>query len=179
MRKLSTIGIRLALGFLICFLGYTTSAQPTAMDAELQMEEKQYPAAIASYTSLIEEADSGNVAVLHFNRGLAYYHTHQYHSAAKDMERYILLGENGLPFTNDAYYIAGLMAEERGYYEGAVVMYKEIQKTNGDYKDVNKRIKKYHLSVWVSKYWYYMIAMALFTFIIIALLSTVLSSKRS
>lgn len=178
MRKLSTIGTRLALGFLICFLGKSAHAQPTPQEAVQQLEAKQYDVAIASFTSLIQ-AGSDSLELLHFNRGLAYYYTQQYDSATKDMERYILLAQAPAAHTNDAYYISGLMAEERGYWDGANVLYEEIQKTDGDYKDVNKRIKRYHLSVWVSKYWYYMIAMALITFIVIALLSSVLSSKRS
>lgn len=177
MRKLSNIGTRLGLGFLICFSGIAVHAQPTAQEAVQQLEAKQYDAAILSFTSLID-AGSDSLELLHFNRGLAYYYAQQYDSAAKDMERYILLAEEPAPYTNDAYYIAALIAEERGRMEGAVVMYEEIQKTDPDYKDVNKRIKKYRLSVFISKYWYYMIAMALLTFIVIALLSSVLSSKR-
>lgn len=178
MRKLSTIGTRLALGFLICFLSTYTNAQPTAIDAALQLEGKQYDAAILSYTSLIETADDEYATVLHFNRALAYYYSQQYDSAETDLNRSIILDEP-CPHCNEAIYIAALIQEEKGNWQKALSLFESIQKDVPDYKDVNKRIKRYHLSVWISKYWYYMIAMALITFIVIALLSSVLSSKRS
>lgn len=177
MRKLSTIGTRLALGFLICFLVNIVSAQPNADEAMQQLEAKQYDAAIASYTSLIETADDDYATILHFNRALAYYHSQQYDSAEADLNRSIILDEP-CPHCNEAIYIAALIQEEKGNLQRALSLFEDIQKDSPDYKDVNKRIKRYHLSVWISKYWYYMIAMALITFIVIALLSSVLSSKR-
>ena len=177
MRKLSNIGMRLALGFLICFLVGTAFAQPTAEEATQQLAAKQYDAAIASYTSLMKGADGDYASVLHFNRGLAYYYTQQYDSAIKDFQNSIIL-DAPCPNCYDAIYMMALALEEKGNLEGSLLLLKQIQNDVPDYKDVDKRIKKHEVSVFISKYWYYMIAMALLTFIVIALLSSVLSSKR-
>lgn len=177
MRRLSNIGKCLALGFLICFLGTPSYAQPTTEEAIQQLESKQYDAAIASFTSLID-AGAEDVNPLYFNRGLAYYYTEQYDSAAVDFERSIVTHDI-CGHCNDVKYMNALVLERKGNVEGALLLLQEIQNDVPDYKDVNKRIKKYRISVFISKYWYYMIAMALLTFIVIALLSSVLSSKRS
>lgn len=176
MRKLSNIGMRLALGFLICFLASAVAAQPTAEEAIQQLASKQYDAAIASFTSLID-GGTEDVKPLYFNRGLAYYYTEQYDSAVLDFER-SMISDGPCAHCTDVQYITALILEEKGNLEGSLLLLKQIQNDVPDYKDVNKRIKKYEVSVFISKYWYYMIAMALLTFIVIALLSSVLSSKR-
>lgn len=176
MRKLSNIGKHLALGFLICFLAGTASAQPTAEEALGQLEAKQYDAAIASFTSLID-GGAEDVKPLYFNRGLAYYYTEQYDSAVVDFDR-SMITDGPCAHCNDVQYMTALILEEKGNLEGSLLLLRQIQNDVPDYKDVNKRIKKYEVSVLISKYWYYMIAMALLTFIVIALLSSVLSSKR-
>jgi tetratricopeptide (TPR) repeat protein len=176
MRKLSNIGMRLALGFLICFLVSAVAAQPTAEEATQQLTAKQYDAAIVSFSSLID-GGAEDVKPLYFNRGLAYYYTQQYDSATADFER-SMINDAPCAHCTDVQYITALILEEKGNLEGSLLLLKQIQNDVPDYKDVDKRIKKYEVSVFISKYWYYMIAMALLTFIVIALLSSVLSSKR-
>ena len=176
MRKLSNIGMRLALGFLICFLAGTASGQPTAEEATQLLEAKQYDAAIASFTALID-GGAADIKPLYFNRGLAYYYTQQYDSATADFER-SMISDGPCAHCNDVQYMTALILEEKGNLEGSLLLLKQIQNDVPDYKDVDKRIKKHEVSVFISKYWYYMIAMALLTFIVIALLSSVLSSKR-
>jgi|GEM_PF-2503538 len=175
MRKPGNIGISLLLGFLILCLWPPLAAQATQADALKQIEGEEYDSAIVSFTELINQ--NPETRELYFNRGLAYYYTQNYDSAKRDFDYSIVL-DAPYPHCLDATYMLCLIEQQLGNYHNALQGYKILEKHSPGYKDVNKRIKICKAIVYVSENWYYMIAIAVIFFIIIALLSSIFSAKR-
>lgn len=175
MRKPGNIGISLLLGFLILCLCHPLTAQTTQAEALKQIETEQYDSAIVSFTELINQ--NPETRELYFNRGLAYYYTQNFDSAEHDFENSIVL-DSPCPHCQDAVYMSCLIYQQLGNYHKALSGYKILESQSPGYKDVNKRIKICNAIVYISENWYYMIAIAVIFFIIIALLSSILSAKR-
>jgi hypothetical protein len=72
-----------------------------------------------------------------------------------------------------------LSLEKAGEFQKALSEFEEISKRNSGYADIDKRIKSYYFTVYLSKYWYYMLAMLLITVLIITLVGKSFSYRKS
>jgi tetratricopeptide (TPR) repeat protein len=137
-----------------------------------QLEHLQYDSALIGFDSLIQ--NNPGEKELYFNRGLAHYHLKQFDSAAADFNQCLAMDSN----FSDAAYMLGLSLGESGKIEAALKVLKTVPQQNKNYNHAQKCIKTYRIAVFISKAWYYMIAMALVVFIMIALVTGLLSTKK-
>jgi tetratricopeptide (TPR) repeat protein len=109
-----------------------------------------------------------------YNRGLVYYKAQDYSEAILSLDSSLALD----PEFIDARYVKALSLEKAGEFEKALAELEEINKTSPGFGDVDKRIRSYYLTVYLSKYWYYMIALLLITVLIMTLVGKTISYRK-
>ncbi|MCW5907811.1 MAG: tetratricopeptide repeat protein [Chitinophagales bacterium] len=158
--------------FLLLFFCEDSSAQPTAAVAENYFAQQQFDSALSVYNQLIQEYP--DTLSLYFNRGLCYYKLNQPAKAGADFN-YVLAQDS---LNKEALYLKALALEQNGEQEAAIKTFEKLFAIDENYNDVAKRIKNYRLAVYLSRNWYYMIAMALLVIIFLATVVTLKASRR-
>lgn len=147
-------------------------AQTKAIVAENYFTHQQFDSAILVYNQLIEEYP--DTLSLYFNRGLCYYKLNQPAKAVADFD-YILMHDS---LHKEALYLKALSLEQSRKQPAALNTLEKLYELDKNYNDVAKRIKNYRLAVYLSRNWYYMIAMALLVIIFLATVVTLKTSRR-
>lgn len=163
---------RLCALFLFFSICHSTQAQLSAINAENYFAQQQFDSAISIYNQLIEEYP--DTLTLYFNRGLCYYKLNQPKEAIADFD-YVLTQDS---VNKEALYLKALSLEQKGEREASVKVLERLRAIDENYNDVGKRIKKYRLAVYLSRNWYYMVAMALLVIIFLATVVTLKTSRR-
>jgi tetratricopeptide (TPR) repeat protein len=109
-----------------------------------------------------------------YNRGLVSYKAGQYSEALLSLDSALFLDST----LTDARYVKALSLEKSGNLKKALREFQEIDKRNPGYGDIDKRIRSYYLTVYLSKNWYYMIALLLITVLIITLVGKSVSYRK-
>lgn len=90
-----------------------------------------------------------------YNKGLTFYE-------AKDFLQAVLCFDSCLAFDSSfikARYLKALSLEKQGELKGAMKEFERIKAESPGYDEVDKRLKTYYLTTYLSKKWYYMLAM--------------------
>lgn len=157
--------------FLI-FILLGSGAQNSVSDAENYFAQQQFDSAITIYNQLIEEYP--DTPALYFNRGLCHYKLNQPKEAITDFD-FVLAQDSA---NKEALYLKALSLEQKGEREASVKVLERLHAIDENYNDVAKRIKNYRLAVYLSRKWYYMVAMALLVIIFLATVVTLKTSRR-
>jgi tetratricopeptide (TPR) repeat protein len=163
---------RLCALFLFFSIYHSAQAQLSAINAENYFAQQQFDSAISIYSQLIEEYP--DTLTLYFNRGLCYYKLNQPKEAITDFD-YVLTQDS---VNKEALYLKALSLEQKNEREASVKALERLRAIDENYNDVGKRIKKYRLAVYLSRNWYYMVAMALLVIIFLATVVTLKTSRR-
>lgn len=147
-------------------------AQTKAVVAENYFTHQHFDSALLVYNQLIEEYP--DTLSLYFNRGLCYYKLNQPAKAVADFD-YVLMHDS---LHKEALYLKALSLEQSGKQPAALNTLEKLYELDKNYNDVAKRIKNYRLAVYLSRNWYYMIAMALLVIIFLATVVTLKTSRR-
>lgn len=158
--------------FLFLILVGKLSAQLSATDAENFFAQQQFDSALSVYNSLIEEYP--DTLPLYFNRGLCYYKLNKLNQAIADLD-FVLAHDSA---NKEALYLKALCLEKKGEQEASVKVLQGLYAIDQNYNDVAKRIQNYRLAVYLSRNWYYMVAMALLVIIFLATVVTIKTSRR-
>lgn len=90
-----------------------------------------------------------------YNKGLNFYQ-------AEDFLQAVLCLDSCLTFDSifiEARYLKALSLEKQGDLKGAMKEFERIKAESPGFDDVDKRLKTYYLTTYLSKKWYYMLAM--------------------
>ncbi len=144
----------------------------TVTEAEKFYAHQQYDSALERYNLLLEEFP--DTTLLYYNRGLCYYSLRQYEKAIKDFDQSLLSDS----LFKDAWYAKALALEKKGDKSASRQVFNKLYAIDKNYDEVAKRIKTDRVAVYLSRNWYYMIAMAVLFIIFLATVITVKTSKR-
>ncbi len=156
--------------FMFTLLG--AGAQNSISDAENYFAQQQFDSAITIYNQLIEVYP--DTPALYFNRGLCHYKLNRPKEAITDFD-FVLVQDSA---NKQALYLKALSLEQIGEREASVKVLESLRAIDENYNDVAKRIKNYRLAVYLSRKWYYMVAMALLVIIFLASVVTLKTSRR-
>ncbi len=150
------------------------SSQPsrTIAEAEEFYVRQQYDSALERYTLLLKEFP--DTTLLYYNRGLCYYSLQQFDEAINDFNQ--SLRSDSL--FKDALYAKALALEKKGDKAASRKVFNTLYSVDKNYDELAKRIKTDRVAVYLSRNWYYMIAMAVLFIIFLATIVTVKTSKR-
>jgi tetratricopeptide (TPR) repeat protein len=109
-----------------------------------------------------------------YNRGLVLYKAQQFADAILTSDSCLALDSS----YTDARYIKAISFEKAGDFQKALNEFERIKKEKPDYPNLDKRIKGYYFTVYLSKYWYYMLTMLLLTVLIITLVVKTVSFRK-
>lgn len=153
-----------------CVFPFLAKGQASVTEAERLFSEQKYDSALQVYETLVEQYP--DTLTLHYNRGLCFYHIGKLNNALNDFN-YCIEADS---FYAPARFMKATVLEQKGEKEAALAELKRLKKINPGYDNVAKRIKIYEIAVYVSRNWYYMLAMA---FLLIVLMATVATLKAS
>ena len=139
-------------------------------DAERLFNTQQFDSSLQVYDALI--AQYPDTLSLYYNRGLCLYRLGKLNEAITDFD--YCIGIDSLH--KDARYMKALALDKKGEQEASVEELTALQRIDAGYDNIQKRIKNYNIAVYVSRNWYYMLAMA---FLLIVFLATVATLKTS
>jgi len=162
----------LLLIILIIPIALSAETDSLYLVAQRQFQHKHFDSAVVSFTQLIQKYPDKREG--YYNRGLALYNIKKYPDAISDFEQCLKIDSG---FT-EAQFMASKTLEKKGELKGAITELERIKAKNNDYDQVEKRIKNYQLSVYISENWYYMLAMMLLFIVLVAVAAKAFSSKR-
>jgi tetratricopeptide (TPR) repeat protein len=110
-----------------------------------------------------------------YNRGLVYYKAEQFSQAILTLDSCL---EMDSTFT-EARFLKALSLEKSEDFTNAFKEFERINKESPGYHNVDKRLKSYYFTVYLSKYWYYMLAILFVTVLIITLIGKSVSYRKS
>ena len=90
-----------------------------------------------------------------FNRGLEHYSSKDFLQAVACFDSCLSIADT---FTQ-ARFLRALSLEKEGKLDSAFIEYKKIKETNPGYQDIDKRLRNYYITKYLSTKWYYMLAM--------------------
>lgn len=162
------------LFLVLLFSSATAEAEehPVSAAASKQFEYKEYDAALLSYNQLIQEFPERKEG--YFNRGLCLYKTDKFSEAILDFSSALQIDSTLV----SASFLSGRCLEKRGDVKEAMQLFGGIPKEDALIFSIPKRIKNYELAVFVSSYWYYMMAVVFIVIALIALATTTISDKN-
>lgn len=161
------------IGLLFLVLVHThAETHPLFASANEQYNSGQYDSALVNFNQLIELYP--NTKEYYFNRGLCFYKMQKAQQATADFDYCLLLDS---AFAN-ARVMKGLLKEDAGDMAGALREYEHVRGTDTINHLLNRRIKNYQLSVWISNNWYYMIALMLVVILLMAVVAKSISYKK-
>ena len=164
----------LVLIFALLLTSATAEAEehPLSSTASKQFEYKEYDAALLSYNQLIQEFPERKEG--YFNRGLCLYKTDKFSEAFLDFSSALQIDSALVP----ASFLSARCLQRRGDLTEAMQVFRGIPKEDALIFSIPKRIKNYELAVFVSSYWYYMMAVVFIVIALTALAATTISGKN-
>lgn len=135
-------------------------------------DEKDYNAALVTYNLLIQEFPERKEG--YFNRALCLYKTEKYAESIFDFEESFALDT----LLREARLMKGFAFEKQGNLKEAMSVYESLLITDATLFPLKERIKNYHTAVFISKSWYYMVAIFLVVIILIAVVAKSLSYRK-
>ena len=162
----------LFLIILVAPLALLAETDSLYLQAQRQFQNKHFDSAVISFTNLIHHYPEKKEG--YYNRGLALYNTGRYAEAVADFDKCLVLDSGFV----EAQFMASKALEKKGKLKGAITELERLRAKNNDYDQVEKRIKNYRLSVYISENWYYMLAMMLLFIVLVAVAAKAFSSKR-
>jgi tetratricopeptide (TPR) repeat protein len=109
-----------------------------------------------------------------YNRGLVFYKSEQFTQALPVLDSCLALDSSFA----DARLIKALVLEKTENLDEALSELQRIKSEQPGYPGIDKRIQSHYLTVYLSKYWYYMLAILLITVLIITLVGKSVSYKK-
>lgn len=139
-------------------------AQTNFQTCATQFNSKQYDSALACLKQL--QQDSPTKENL-FDRGLCYYQLKNYPRAIAQFDTCLAIDSA----FKEAWWMLASACEQNGNYKKAQTIYRMLNTKYGGYKDSQKRVLYYHLSVIISTKWYYMLAIIFLVIIFVTLVA--------
>ena len=148
--------------FLITFLPLTVLSQTDSVyqHGYTQYRRCHFDSAIIAFTQIITEHPGRKEG--YYNRGLSYYHLNKLALAEHDFNACLQIDS----VFEGARFMKAFTLQQQGDWDGANSELKKMNTSYAGYKELQKRIRYHHLSVILSRNWYYMIAI-MFMFIIL------------
>lgn len=159
----SVILSALFLFLISCPVSLKAEEHPLSVSGQSAFEAKNYESALIFYNQLIQafpEREEG-----YFNRGLCLYNQEKYSEALFDFDQAITLDT----LLSEAKLMKGFSMEKRGDIEEAMTQYAILSNDRLNEFPLQSRIKNYHLSVFISKSWYYLLSLFLVSVLFIVL----------
>ena len=153
-----------------CMFPFLVKGQASVTEAERLFSEEKFDSALQVYEKLVEQYP--DTLTLHYNRGLCFYHLGKWDNALANFNFCIEADS----FYAPARFMRATVLEQKGDKEAALAELQQLENISPSYDNVAKRIKIYEIAVYVSRNWYYMLAMA---FLLIVLMATVATLKAS
>jgi tetratricopeptide (TPR) repeat protein len=125
-----------------------------------QYKRGRFDSAVVSFSQLISEQPVKKEG--YYNRGLSYFHLNKFSEAQRDFNTCLQTDS----VFEDARFMKVLALQEQGDWKGAIDEFKRMNTSYTGYNELKKRIFYHHLSVILSRNWYYMIAI-MFLFVIL------------
>lgn len=150
--------------FLIFFLPFNGSSEINLPDTAI--------ASLSDSISAIRNDTLYKAAC--YNRGLNLYKAEKFPEAVLCFDTCLTFDSS---FT-DARFIRALSLEKKGDLKEAMMEFERIKKKSPDYDQLDKRIKNYQLTVYLSKNWYYMLAMLFVVILLMAVVVKAIAYKR-
>ena len=158
--------------FAFSFFAGKSSPDARISAAENFYSRQQFDSALVQYNLLV--ADYPDTILLRYNRGLCYYSLKRWDEAIEDFDR--CLEQDSL--SKDARYLKARALDQKGNLVAAQQELETLYAIDKTYDDLNQRIQILRLTVYLSRNWYYMIAMAVLVIIFLATVITYKASKR-
>lgn len=149
---------------------FVAKGQASVTEAERLFSEEKFDSAAQVYNVLIEQYP--DTLALYYNRGLCFYHAGKLGDAMSDFDNCLSADSLYAP----ARFMRAITLEKQGNKQAALAEFERLGNISPGYDNVIKRIKIYGIAVYVSRNWYYMLAMA---FLLIVLMATVATLKAS
>ncbi len=145
---------------------------PLFIEGNRQFANEQYDSALVNFNLLIQDCPDKKEA--YFDRGLCLYKAQRYSEAMLDFD--LCLGMDSAMY--EARVLQALSLQKTGRLQAAIGQYEWIEEHTTGYSLLNKRIKNYHLAVFIANKWYYMIAMAVIVLVLMVLGAGIVSGRK-
>ena len=109
-----------------------------------------------------------------YNRGLTFYEAQGFLQAALCFDSCLTFDST---FT-DARFMKALSLEKQGDLKEAMAQYQRIKAESPGYDEVDKRLKTYYLTKYLSKNWYYMLAMLFMVILFMVIVARFIPHKK-
>ena len=109
-----------------------------------------------------------------YNRGLNFYQAKEYLQAVLRFDSCLSVDSS---FT-DARFVKALSLEKQGDLEVAITEFERIQAESPGYDEVDKRLGNYYLTEYLSKNWYYMLAMLFVVILFMVVVARFIPHKK-
>jgi len=148
---------------LILFLSFNGFSQSDTLSQNgyLQYQQNHFDSAVVSFTQLITEHPEKKEG--YYNRGLSYYQLKKLPQALNDFNACLQIDS----VFDDARFMKTSTLQAMGEWQNAFIEFSKLNTNYAGYKELKKAIRYHNLSVYISRNWYYMIAI-MFMFIILA-----------
>ncbi|MES2619922.1 MAG: hypothetical protein V4615_03645 [Bacteroidota bacterium] len=90
-----------------------------------------------------------------YNRGLNFYQAEEFLQAGLCLDSCLMLDSSFV----EARYLKALSLEKQGDLKGAMAEFERIKAERPGFEDIDKRLNTYYITTYLSKKWYYMLAM--------------------
>lgn len=166
--------IKLLIAFgILSFTGTKAELHPLYTSAEMYFKAQEYDSALVLFNQLIQQFPDRKEG--YFNRGLCLYKTEKYSEALLDFSDCLLMDST----FSVARFLSAMCQQQIGDWELALQSFGKISEPDATIFNTRQRIKNYHLSVYISTRWYYMIAMALIFILLIATAISLFSGAKN
>ena len=109
-----------------------------------------------------------------YNQGLNLYEAKEYLQAVLCFDSCLTLDSS---FT-DARFIRALSLEKKGDLKEAMMEFERIKAESPGYDEIDKRLKTYYLTMYLSKNWYYMLAMLFVVILLMVIVARFVPHKK-
>ena len=146
--------------FLLTLAAVTRAQSPDYSPGYEQYKHGHFDSAVVSFSQLISEQPVKKEG--YYNRGLSYFHLNKFTEAKGDFNSCL---QTDSAF-EDARFMKVLTLQAEGDWKGAFDEFKRMNTSYAGYNELKKRIQYHNLSVYISRNWYYMLAI-MFLFILL------------
>ena len=121
-----------------------------------------------------DSSSKSNGKESYYNQGLNRYQSGKFSEAIFYFDTCLIIDSS----FKEARFLKALSLEKKGDLIEAITEFEIIKRDDPLYDDIDKRIKNYHLTVYLSKNWYYMLAMLFLVILFMAVVVKTIAYKK-
>jgi tetratricopeptide (TPR) repeat protein len=143
---------------------------PISVEAEKYFQQKNYDSALILYREVTLQQPQKKEG--YYNQGLCLYYSGKYEQAIALFDTTLTLDTS-----TNARLMKALSLEKTGRLEEALKVLEQLDKSHSVYYTISKRIHNQQLATFISRNWYYMIALLFITVVFMVLLGRAVTFK--